>query len=76
DSMVVGEREISGQLRRAHVVATREHTTSTDLARAVEASLHTSRNVARLTGLAGTGRSVVAVALTMVQDVWQADPGA
>ena len=76
DSMVVGEREISGQLRRAHVVATRERTTSTDLARAVEASLHASRNVARLTGLAGTGRSVVAVALTMVQDVWQVDPGA
>ncbi|MDK8098618.1 MAG: glutamyl-tRNA reductase [Winkia neuii] len=74
DSMVVGEREISGQLRRAHVVATREHTTSTDLSRAVEAALHTSRNVARLTGLAGTGRSVVAVALSLVAPIWQEDP--
>ncbi|MDU0348055.1 glutamyl-tRNA reductase [Actinomyces sp. MRS3W] len=65
ESMVIGEREIAGQLRRAMRVAGEEGTLSTDLARAVEHASTASRRVARETGLAGNGRSVVAVGIDM-----------
>ncbi|PHP53311.1 glutamyl-tRNA reductase [Actinomyces ruminis] len=65
ESMVVGEREIAGQLRRAMRVAAEEDTLSTDLTRAVEHASTTSRRVAHETGLAGTGRSVVAVGIEL-----------
>lgn len=67
DSMVVGEREISGQLRRALAVAGQEETASALIHRVVEAALRTSRKVAHLTGLASAGRSVVGVGLDVVQ---------
>lgn len=63
ESMVVGEREIAGQLRRAMRVAAEEDTLSTDLTRAVEHASTTSRRVAHETGLAGNGRSVVSVGI-------------
>ncbi len=66
DSMVVGEREISGQLRRALTVAGNEGTASTLIHRVVQAALGTSRKVAHLTGLASAGRSVVSVGLDVV----------
>lgn len=66
DSMVVGEREISGQLRRALTVAAQEATASPLIHRVVQAALGTSRKVAHLTGLASAGRSVVAVGLDVV----------
>ncbi|MDO4665692.1 MAG: glutamyl-tRNA reductase [Actinomycetaceae bacterium] len=69
DSMVVGEREISGQLRRALVRSRKDKTLSQDLSRAVESALRTSRKVAKVTGLSGTGRSVVGVALDMYGQV-------
>lgn len=62
-SMVVGEREIAGQLRRSLVRATEEGTTSADLCRLVERASAASRRVARETSLAGAGRSLVAVGL-------------
>ncbi|MDO4900113.1 glutamyl-tRNA reductase [Actinomyces sp.] len=65
ESMVVGEREIAGQLRRALRVATEEGTLSADLARAVEHASTASRRVAHETGLAGNGRSVVAVGVDL-----------
>lgn len=65
ESMVVGEREIAGQLRRAHLVATREGTATGALTRAVEHASAASRRVATCTALAGTGRSVVAVGLDL-----------
>lgn len=65
ESMVVGEREIAGQLRRASRRAAQEGTLSCILGRAVERASATSRRVARETGLAGTGRSVVAVGLDL-----------
>ena len=74
DSMVVGEREITGQLRRAHLRAINAHTSSAALNRITEAALHTSRQVARNTGLASAGRSVVAQALHLCRDVWENDP--
>jgi len=65
ESMVVGEREIAGQLRRAMRVAAEEDTLSTDLARAVEHASTASRRVAHETGLAGNGRSVVSVGVDL-----------
>lgn len=65
DSMVVGEREISGQLRRALKVATQQRVSSATITRACQGALSTSRRVAQLTGIASQGRSVVACALEM-----------
>lgn len=65
ESMVVGEREIAGQLRRAFHAAWEEDTLSCDLGRALEHASRTSRLVATHTGLASSGRSVVAVGLDL-----------
>jgi Glutamyl-tRNA reductase len=68
DSMVVGEREIIGQIRRAAETAKREGCLSGPLARVVEQASLVSRRVARETHLAGDGRSVVAVALGLAEE--------
>ena len=65
ESMVVGEREIAGQLRRALILATAEGTVTGDITRAVEHASTVSRRVAATTALAGAGRSVVAVGLDL-----------
>ena len=65
ESAVVGEREIAGQMRRAAHTAWEDGTLSCDLGRAAERASATSRRVATETGLAGAGRSVVAVGLDM-----------
>ncbi len=65
ESMVVGEREIAGQLRRAMILAHDDGTLTGPLARAVEHASTTSRRVACSTGLSGNGRSVVAVGLDL-----------
>ena len=65
ESMVIGEREIAGQMRRAARTAWEDGTLSCDLGRAAERASATSRRVATETGLAGAGRSVVAVGLDM-----------
>ena len=65
ESMVIGEREIAGQMRRAARAAWEDGTLSCDLGRAAERASATSRRVATETGLAGAGRSVVAVGLDM-----------
>ena len=64
-SMVVGEREIAGQLRRALTSATAEGTATGAITRAVEHASAASRRVAVRTSLASTGRSVVSVALDL-----------
>ncbi len=66
DSMVVGEREIAGQLRRALSEAQDEGRTSLPLKIAVDEALKTSRRVARETKLEGAGRSVVSAGLQLV----------
>ena len=68
DSMVVGEREIAGQVRRALSAARRDGTTTSDLEALFQAASRTSRTVGSSTGLGGAGRSVVSVALDLVQD--------
>ena len=68
ESMVVGEREIAGQLRRAATVARAEGMLTAELDRALSHASAASRRVAGSTRLAGTGRSVVAVGLDLAAD--------
>lgn len=70
DSLVVGEREIAGQLKRALKTATREQTASHLLTESIEQALRTSRRVAHLTHLADNGRSVVSVGLDLLRRDW------
>ncbi len=70
DSMVVGEREIAGQLRRALREAREDGTASGLLTETIEQALRTSRRVSHLTQLATAGRSVVAVGLDLLRRDW------
>lgn len=70
DSLVVGEREVAGQLRRALKSARAEGTATYLLTESIEQALRTSRRVAHLTGLAANGRSVVGVALDLLRRDW------
>lgn len=65
DSMVVGEREIAGQLRRALQSARHEGTTSPMLEDVFQRASRASRRIAVSTDLAAAGRSVVSVALDL-----------
>lgn len=66
ESMVTGEREIAGQLKRALSEARDQHTVSYAIGHLVEEALRTSRKVAAHTSLAAQGRTVVAVGLDLV----------
>lgn len=66
ESMVVGEREIAGQVRRALTAARRDGTTTSGLEALFQAASRASRAVDGRTGLGGAGRSVVGVALDLV----------
>ena len=73
DSMVVGEREIAGQLRRALAAAQEGGSTSLPLTIAVDEALKTSKRIARETALESAGRSVVSVGLDLMGlDDWSA----
>jgi len=65
ESMVVGEREISGQVRRAYNEAHERGHSSPLLDRLFHSALRTSRVVASSTGLGTSGRSVVSVAFDL-----------
>lgn len=65
ESMVVGEREISGQVRRAHIDAHERGHITPLLDRLFQSALRTSRVVASSTGLGTSGRSVVSVAFDL-----------
>lgn len=67
DSMVVGEREIAGQLKRALICAQEQAQVSLPLTIAVEEALKTSRRIANQTTLEGTGRSVVSTGLDLLR---------
>jgi glutamyl-tRNA reductase len=67
ESMVVGEREIAGQVRRALTAARRDGTTTSDLEALFQAASRVSRAVDAGTGLGGAGRSVVGVALDIAE---------
>jgi glutamyl-tRNA reductase len=65
ESVVVGEDEISGQVRRALDAARFGGTTSRDLERLFQRATHTSRGVKNETGLGGAERSLVRLALEL-----------
>ena len=67
DSMVVGEREIAGQVRRALDAAHAAGTTTAQLERLFQRASRTSKKVSQLTHLGADGRSVVSVGLDLAE---------
>jgi glutamyl-tRNA reductase len=67
ESMVVGEAEISGQVRAAIADARRDGTVTARLDRLFGTASRVSRQVTTTTGLGAAGRSVVSVALDLVE---------
>lgn len=68
ESVVVGEGEIAGQVRRALGNAQDAGTTTSDLERLFQRSIETQRGVKRRTGLGEQGRSIVRLALDLASD--------
>ena len=68
DSMVVGEREIAGQVKRALAEARADGTTSKTLELLFQTASRTSKRVGTHTELGAAGRSVVALGLDLA---WQ-----
>lgn len=67
ESVVVGEDEIAGQVKRALQAARFDGTTSSALERLFQRASHTSRDVKTKTGLGGAGRSLVRLALELAE---------
>lgn len=67
ESVVVGEGEIAGQVRRALERARTEGTTTPDLERLFQRASQISRRVKNETGLGGEGRSLVRLALDLAE---------
>ncbi|WBU37185.1 glutamyl-tRNA reductase [Homoserinibacter sp. YIM 151385] len=65
ESVVVGEDEIAGQVRRAFDAAKRDGTSSRELDRLFQRAASTSRAVRTATDLGGSGRSLVRLALEL-----------
>ncbi|MFC8923777.1 glutamyl-tRNA reductase [Cellulosimicrobium sp. NPDC057127] len=65
DSMVVGEREIAGQVKRALETAHADGLTSSTLELLFQTASRTSKRVSTGTALGGAGRSVVALGLDL-----------
>lgn len=65
ESVILGEDEISGQVRRALEQARLAGTTSSGLERLFQQAAHTSRGVKNRTALGGAGRSLVRLALEL-----------
>lgn len=65
ESVIVGEGEIAGQVRRALETARTRGTVSRDLERLFQDASRTSRGVKNRTGITSAGRSVVRLALDM-----------
>ncbi|WP_394768865.1 glutamyl-tRNA reductase [Lacisediminihabitans sp.] len=65
ESVILGEDEISGQVRRALEEARVAGTTSSGLERLFQRAAHTSRGVKNRTALGGAGRSLVRLALEL-----------
>ncbi|MGI5950296.1 MAG: glutamyl-tRNA reductase [Brooklawnia sp.] len=66
DSMVVGEVEIAGQVRKV-LASANEHGSSPALHRLFQMALTTSKRVANHTVLSGLGRSIASVALDLAE---------
>jgi len=67
ESMVAGEAEVAGQVRAAHAAARQEGTVTAPLDRLFGTASRVSRQVRSTTGLGAAGRSVVSVALDLVE---------
>ncbi|MBE1877996.1 glutamyl-tRNA reductase [Myceligenerans pegani] len=67
DSMVVGEREIAGQVKRSLAVAREQETTSKTLELLFQTASRTSKRVGTDTELGAAGRSVVSLALDLAE---------
>ncbi|MBO0609738.1 glutamyl-tRNA reductase [Myceligenerans salitolerans] len=67
DSMVVGEREIAGQVKRSLAVAREQETTSKTLELLFQTASRTSKRVGTHTELGAAGRSVVSLALDLAE---------
>ncbi|TIH33749.1 glutamyl-tRNA reductase [Subtercola vilae] len=67
ESVVIGEEEIGGQVKRALQTARIEGTTSSALERLFQRASHTSRDVKTKTGVGGAGRSLVRLALELAE---------
>ncbi|MFD5863506.1 glutamyl-tRNA reductase [Agromyces sp. NPDC127015] len=65
ESVVVGEGEIAGQVRRSLERARAEGTTTPELERLFQRASQTSRRVKNETGIGGAGRSLVRLALEL-----------
>lgn len=65
DSVVVGEREVAGQVRRALADAQSAGTASGRLGRLFQAASRTAKDVGAQTALSSAGRSIAAVALDL-----------
>ncbi len=65
ESVIVGEDEISGQVRRALERARESGTTSSGLERLFQHASHTSRGVKNRTAIGGAGRSLVRLSLDL-----------
>jgi glutamyl-tRNA reductase len=75
DSMIVGEAEIAGQVRTAFTHAQKEKTTSPLLEQLFQRAMATSKIVTSSTGLGDAGRSIVDVALNIVESRYGAVAG-
>ncbi|MGW4928994.1 glutamyl-tRNA reductase [Agromyces sp. NPDC004153] len=67
ESVVVGEGEIAGQVRRSLEQARHEGTTTPELERLFQRASQTSRRVKNETGIGGEGRSLVRLALDLAE---------
>ncbi|MFC4629409.1 glutamyl-tRNA reductase [Promicromonospora alba] len=67
DAMVVGEREIAGQVKRSLAEAREQETTSKTLELLFQTASRTSKRVGTDTELGAAGRSVVALALDLAE---------
>jgi glutamyl-tRNA reductase len=67
DSMVIGEQEISGQVRKALKTAQASGSSGGAVTRLFENAIRTSRAVASATGIGTSGRSVTSVALDLAE---------
>lgn len=63
DSMVIGEEEIAGQVKRAFLQAQERSELTPELHRAFERALSAAKEVTSSTGLGAAGRSTITVAL-------------
>ncbi|WP_402469914.1 glutamyl-tRNA reductase [Isoptericola aurantiacus] len=76
DSMVVGEREIAGQVKRSLAESRADGTTSKTLELLFQTASRTSKQVGHHTRLGGAGRSLVALGLDLAGEVLRPYPAA